>query len=434
MSMGRDAVTTLSARVAALVLGTVQSVILARYLLPEGRGQYASLLIIPQLLAVMAPLGLQWSSVYFLRVRKDATARVLQNGLGLTLVFGLLGMIAAIVADFATHDALLKGLSLTGIAIATVLVPIRVGERFYHGALRGTDRIPMINLLSAAKPAMTIVGVLAVIVAIRAGVTGLIVITVTAELIMTLVAFRMIFRKIPPRPRLESSLVGPMLSYGLRIYSFSILLFLVYRLDMALVRYFLDYEQVGYYATSVTVGELIWNVPSALAFVLFPRIAGSSPETQRRLTTATTRITVAAVGTACLVAAALAWPAIFVLYGREFLPAVPPLVCLLPGIFAMSVQQVLGADVSARGFPGRITLAAGVGVVFNVGLNLWWIPLWGPTGAALASSVAYALISGLVLRSFLRLSGVSLRETLILRRQDIADIRERLVRLVRTRR
>jgi O-antigen/teichoic acid export membrane protein len=434
MSMSRDTVTTMASRAAVLVLTTLKSIILARYLLPEGRGQFAALLLIPQFMAILAPLGLQWSSVYYLRIKKHTQTAILQNGLGLAISGGMIAFVIALGLEFWLYDRLLEGISLSAILIATLLIPIGTLDRFFRGVFRGTDRIIAVNIMNASRPAIIMVGILAGVFLFQAGLPGLALAFLAGEIIVFLFAGRRIYREIAPRPRLEMPVVKPLLSYGSRIYVFTILLYVNYRLGLGLVRYYLDYREVGYFVTSITMAELLWSVPATLAFVLFPRIAGASKEKQDELTTAVSRITVAAVGTACLAAAALVHPAILILYGRDFLPATWPMIALLPGIFTMSVQQVLGADVSARGRPGRITIAAAAGVVVNILLNLWWIPIWGATGAALASSVAYTLITVIVLVSFLRLSGNRLSDTLVLKGKDIRDMRRRLRRLSELRR
>jgi O-antigen/teichoic acid export membrane protein len=426
MSISRDTLTTLTSRVVVLAIATVQSIILARYLQPEGRGQLAALMLIPQTVAILAPLGIQWSSVYYLRLKERSTKELLQNGLGFALAAGFLGFAIAALLEYLLYDEMLQGLSLAAILAATFLVPVRTIDQLFRGIFRGSGRIPMVNLMNALRAALLVGMVVAAILLLRTDIPGLALVFLSAESVIIFVAARFIYRGIAPRPRFDSEFIKPLVSYGARIYAFSILLFFNYRIGLALVRYFLDYREVGYFVTSITMAELLWNVPAAFAFVLFPRVAGAGKDQQNQLTTAVCRITVAIVGGACIVAALLVHPAVLLLYGEEFLPAAWPMIALLPGIFTMSVQQVLGADVSGRGYPGRVTIAAGVGVVINIALNVLCIPMWGAVGAALASSVAYTVIAAMVLVSFLQLSNSSLSETVLLRSQDVRGIWARL--------
>jgi Na+-driven multidrug efflux pump len=67
-----------------------------------------------------------------------------------------------------------------------------------------------------------------------------------------------------------------------------------------------------------------------------------------------------------------------------------------------------------------------VAVILNLGLNLLWIPRWGITGAALASTVSYCLSSALFLTWTIRLSGVGAREAFILSWEEVRTIRDDL--------
>ena len=61
----------------------------------------------------------------------------------------------------------------------------------------------------------------------------------------------------------------------------------------------------------------------------------------------------------------------------------------------------------------------------NIVLNLWWIPLYGIMGAALASLVSYALEALLITTAFTRAASEGLRDTLVLQRADLQEYRSR---------
>lgn len=421
MSFGRDAGWVLLSRASVLLLGLVQSVVLARYLHPEGRGEYAILLWIPQLLVIMLPMGIQWSTVYYLREGSHPRPQVLQTAATISLILGGAGMVLAMGIGFSLADSFLAGFSTGAMVAAAALVPVRVIDGFARGALRGLKEISTISLLNTVRPVLILVGVGLVIVVTDGGVSGLVAVVLVAEAAIVVAAFFLAFKGTPLRLRLEAAVAGPLLNYGIRIYLYSVLLFLNYRLDMGLIRYYLGYEEVGYYATAVVLAELIWNLPQSLTFVLFPYITGVTEEEKRVLTLKVCRISTALVGSACIAVAACAYPAIYLLYGAEFIPAVWPLLALLPGIFMMSVQQVLGVDLSSRNMPGKVTIAALVGLVVNVGLNVLLIPRWGIVGAAVASSISYGCVTGVVAYYYCVASHVPISEAIIPRMGELKE-------------
>ena len=74
-------------------------------------------------------------------------------------------------------------------------------------------------------------------------------------------------------------------------------------------------------------------------------------------------------------------------------------------------------------------MAAAVGIPINIALNLWWIPRYGALGAAVASSVSYAVVTGVVLVLYCRASGVGPAEVLLPRARDLREMGARVLRL-----
>jgi len=202
------------------------------------------------------------------------------------------------------------------------------------------------------------------------------------------------------------SYIKDALTYGIKAHLGNILGFLNYRVDMFFVNGFLNPAAVGFYSIGVGLVEKLWMVSHAASTVLFPRVAAETEEQRRKEFTplvARTVLSVTALG--ALVIFFLSRWIIGLLYSSVFLPAVRPLQILLPGIIALSVGRVLSNDIAGR---GRVMLNNYTGLVTvttNVALNILWIPRYGISGAALASTVSYTatLVSSLFF--YCRLSG-----------------------------
>lgn len=57
----------------------------------------------------------------------------------------------------------------------------------------------------------------------------------------------------------------------------------------------------------------------------------------------------------------------------------------------------------------------------NVPINLWLIPKWGIAGAAFASTVAYIVATIVVIIAFVKISGKSWSDILLIKKQDFQD-------------
>lgn len=197
--------------------------------------------------------------------------------------------------------------------------------------------------------------------------------------------------------------------------------FLSFRLDLFLVGFFLTVTDIGLYALAVSLGQMLWLLSNAASVVLFPRVASSEDRAGRSSETARVcRIALGATIVGTLVLAVISPVAIPLLFGSRFAPSVTPLLLLLPGVVAFSVVNVLGSFVTGIGRPAHVMVVSLVGLAVTAPLDLLLIPAVGIEGAALASSVSYTAAALAMLWFFVHHSRVGVRETLLLRRSDLA--------------
>jgi O-antigen/teichoic acid export membrane protein len=223
------------------------------------------------------------------------------------------------------------------------------------------------------------------------------------------------------------------LRYGFRADAANLAWFLHNRADMFFVGYLAGPAALGYYATAVGLVEKLNMPPSAVGTVLFPKIAAATGEDARRLTPVACRHTLSLTMLLCLGLALLAWPLIYVLFGTPFLPAVPLLWLLLPGVLSLSVGRLLSADLNGRGLPGSVARINIAMALVNMALNLWWIPIWGAAGSAAASSISYSAAVFLFGRRYTQVSGARWSELIVLTRSERGELARLIRRTVRGR-
>ena len=98
------------------------------------------------------------------------------------------------------------------------------------------------------------------------------------------------------------------------------------------------------------------------------------------------------------------------------------LLVLLPGVYLVGLESVLVQHFNALGLPRIIPVYWVVTLVVNLALVFWLVPRLGAQGAALASTVSYALIFGLVTRQFLAATGQSFANVFVLRRGELRQL------------
>jgi len=196
--------------------------------------------------------------------------------------------------------------------------------------------------------------------------------------------------------------------------------FLNYRLDHFIVSYLVGVAGVGFYVVATSLAELVWYLPDAFGFVLFPRTASSDLETARQFTPRIVRISAFATVVAALVLFLGSRLAITALYTEDYLPSLRPLWALLPGVVALSYSKVIFSDLGGRGKPFYGTLASLLSLVVTLGLDLLLIPELGIAGAAVASSLGYAANAVLAIVFYVRVTGHRLADLLVVQKDDIA--------------
>jgi O-antigen/teichoic acid export membrane protein len=180
------------------------------------------------------------------------------------------------------------------------------------------------------------------------------------------------------------------LGFGLRGYVGNLLQHFNYRIDLFFVSAFLGANGVGIYSVAVGLAEVLWHLPGAVAFVIFPRTAGSSIEKSRRDLGPALWLTLGATAMGAALIALVGRPAIRLLFSEAFLDAYVPLLLLLPGVVLLGGAKVLAGVIGGRGFPHLNSINSGISLAVTVVLDLILIPRYGVAGASIASTAAYA--------------------------------------------
>jgi O-antigen/teichoic acid export membrane protein len=188
----------------------------------------------------------------------------------------------------------------------------------------------------------------------------------------------------------------------------NLLAFLLLKSDYFLVNCLLGVREVGIYSVAVQIADLLLLVPATVATLLFPRLSAiADPGERTQMCLQCGRITAAAMAAGCALAGGLGPWLVAAVWGSAFAPAWVPLLLLLPGVWILTLENVIVMHLAAERLPLAIPMFWLSGLLLNIGLNLWWIPRLGPAGAAITSSVAYAAVSVGVFHLFRRRTGAA---------------------------
>ncbi len=185
------------------------------------------------------------------------------------------------------------------------------------------------------------------------------------------------------------------MDYGRKSWAGDMALRANLRLDQLILGAMVQPAALGIYSVAVRLAELIWFIPDAAGPVLFNAIAACKENDERVFILARThRI----IFTVC-VFLALAWLLLirfivlpFVLNG-PYGEVLPLLVILVPGTLFLVSSKMVTKLLSSTGqviYTTRITV---IGSAVSVLLYFLLIPLSGPYGAAIASTLGYGVLA-----------------------------------------
>ncbi|MEU7887449.1 polysaccharide biosynthesis C-terminal domain-containing protein [Microbispora bryophytorum] len=392
----------LASRMIRVALGAVTGVLIARTLLPEGRGVYAVMTTAAATAVVVGHLSLEKSHIVFWpdssRHRPLITnALVLGTALGFVAALATFGIVAASASPGAFPLW----------AVALLAVPFGTASINLTSVLLLQSRTKTVNRATTIAALTQCLPILALMAAGKVTVASAVVCWAASTVVPFLFAVRALW-PIPLRP--DKNLVRRQLSLSGRYHVGWVAYHMLLSVDILLLNAMDSAATVGIYTVAGTLMTLARIPADSITQVVLPRQAVSGAHEAERLTARTLRlnllVSAAFIG---LVAAASPW-AIPLVYGHAFAASVAPLLVLAPGALALTVTRPTEQYLVRLGRPMTMTAIACTALAVNLVLNLVLIPHWGAVGAALASTVAYTLLALLETAWFLRSARVGVSE------------------------
>jgi O-antigen/teichoic acid export membrane protein len=328
------------------------------------------------------------------------------------------------------EDSFLKGVDGVAFGLGLLIIPIYLLNEGAGQSLRGIKLISHFNLNWLLQFGLRFLGVLLLLGVWSYGIHGAVMARIVGSTIPLIISLVILYRNIPFSLRVNKDILGNILTFGFKLSITYSLLRLNYDIDLFIINYFsVSTDQVGYYILAVSMAELIWYISDSVMVVALPYIASAAESDKARMTATACRNTLWLTVLVGLGLVSVIHPAIVLVYGEAYLPAVVPFLVLLPGTITMSVFQVLYGYLLLRHDPLYLGIATGLAMAVNVAANFFLIPRLGITGASLSSVISYTLASVIVIYLFKRTVSIPIREILWLTASDWHEYRRILGRL-----
>lgn len=413
-------------------IGVLTSVLLARWLTPEDRGLYAVSLNFAVTLTMVVQLGWPSASIYRLRSVKSPPRLVATTGLVAVLGLSLVAIGGALVFGSGIEERFLSGAPSLVLYLVLVTVPFRLLGNLFGGIARGLDRFRYENWYSFSLGAGGLVALVVALVACGGGLVEALGAVAVVSVVTATGLAATVVRMTGLTARLEGQEAVASLRFGLKTYSSAMAARLHERQDVFVLAYLLgDPAQIAYFSIAKGAMRILTMLPAALNKAAYPQLAGLPEAEAARFACTMMRQGLLFVVPAGVVLGVFAPVLLPLVYGAEYARSVVPFLLLLPCLLFITLDGIIGPFFNAVNRQTPLVITRTFSAVVNLGLNVWWVPLYGVRGAAAAACTSFALQAVLGVTVFLLQTEARARDLLIVRRSDLDPYTASLGRLAR---
>ena len=415
MSFSSKVAWTFATRVLMIFNSVVAGIIVARWLGADGVGQLAVINVAVATIVQLGSFGLPSSNTYFIAQDQAHFRSAAIN----SLIFALIaGSILALALSALAHlrPDWFGFVSPELIRIASISIPFQLIVLIGLNILLAVGKVKEFNLLDLASQSFVLINAVLVLLVLKRGLEMLVTLNTAASMLVSIVVAVLLIISAKSLARSEwradIALLRRMIAYGLKFHVSILAGAIILRADLLVVNHFRGAAEAGVYSVASQFGLLLMLLPGVIATLLFPRVTAEQ-DSRGETTCLVTRYTTFVMFLCCLAAVpfSLLLP---LLYGAAFSDATTLLLILLPGVYLIGLESVLVQHFNALGLPRAIPMYWLATLALNLILVFALVPRFGAQGAAVASTISYAAIFGLVALHFHTSTGRSFTEVFVL--------------------
>jgi O-antigen/teichoic acid export membrane protein len=401
----------LSTRIVMRVVAIVMGVLLTRGLGPQGKGTYLLLTVIVAFVMQLtygdaAATAWQWGRSG-LPENKVFAACVLVGGT-ITLLATLIIATLAVLQ----HNAVLWSV--------VAVLPFAVLAQLCAGFFLTKQRILILNIQDGISRVAVPAAAAVVVIISPHDLRGVLIVWVAAQWALGLFSLLALLRTVNVWPFVvEKAVVLSHARFAFQACGQQVLAYLNSRIDIIVVSFALGAAALGVYSVAIAGNEILWMFTRAMGVAAFGRITTGGSKESAALAARCIRhgMMIAVVG--AVIAFFLA-PLIPWIFGAGFAQAVGALRIVLPGAVVWCSMDILTVFFSTQlGRPALALAVQGLSASICAAITLTLASRIGIAAGALGSSLGYLVGGSLAILLFSRATGISVRDVVVPKREDI---------------
>ncbi len=394
------------------LLKAVVIIYAARVLGVEGFGTFSYVLGLAGLLTIFSDLGV--GSVVIREGVKDPATRKRYFGAAATITF-LLSFLSALIIIFITPLASKIPLSQM-LLLAVAIVFVFDSWRGLGSALfRTVEKMELEALANILTQVAFIIAGFLLLAKMRTP-ESLAFTYAAASIAGFLVSFYLARKYVKGLfARFDKKLIKSILSASLPISIAGILGGLMINTDIVLLGWLTDARQVGLFTAAQKPILFLYLIPSFIAGGIFPTLARLVTRDQEKSRLLISKGLIATLLFALPITLGLLLASediVRLLYGNDYLPAIFAFQILAGTILIMFPVSILHNAIFAYDRQKFLMRVSIVGITLNAVFDLILIPVWGITGAAIATLCTQVIIGAAMWHKAKRLNGFSILRAL----------------------
>ncbi len=379
--------------VAGIIFPLITFPYISRVLLVEGSGKVAFATSVVTYFTMFASLGIPTYGVRacaIVRDNKEKLSKTVQELLiisgGTTLLtYIVFGISLFVIPEFAQERTLLLIVGL-GIGLNTI------GVQWLYNALEQYSYITTCSIL------FKVIGMILMFLLVKESSDyqiygGVYVIASFGSYVLNFICLRkfVTFQKTGTyqfKQHLKHIMVFFAMSAGASIYL---------NLDVVMLRFLQSNEAVGYYNAGIKVKTVLVTCVTSLGTVLLPRLSYYIETADKKafqlMVGKAFRSVFVAASAVTVYFSIFARESILLLSGEAFLPAVGPMMILMPTVLLIGLSNVTGIQIlTPNGREREVMYSIWGGAILDFVLNLIVIPKFSANGAALSTLLAEGMV------------------------------------------
>lgn len=415
-----DVMRVATSNILIIGLGLATSIITARAIGPEGNGVIAALLVYPSLFMSIGSLGIRQSTTYFLGKGIYSEPQIKK---AITQIWMFTTILSVVISFFLMRYFSKTGDNLLLVVLALLPIPFSLFNTYNSGIFLGKNDIKTFNKINWIPSLVVFLGTMIFVVVIKLDVAGAMMASIGGPV---LIAIILLFKnKFIQDFSLDFDwkIISAMLSLG-AVYAFSLLIInLNYKADIIILDKLSSPYEMGIYSKGSVITQYLWQIPMLLSTIVFARSAVSKNDRLFSYKVAQLlRVSFLVILVATLFLSVFSAFIITGMYGEAFRGSITVLNYLLPGVVLLTIFKVMNVDLAGKGKPWISMKAMIPALLLNIIFNILWIPQYGANGAAIASTISYAIAGILFLYFYSKETNIPVKEIIAYKKTDFDPI------------